>query len=203
MKKKVLIAVPTYTGLIPVEVCQNICDICVKLIVNGYVTTFSTIKKSFIDTARNTFAKQLQELDYDYLFFLDDDTYIDPSGVIEMIRMDKDIVSPPVRDRKGGDVLNVFTDNVLVKYKEIDCTKKVKAIGMACTLIKRKVIDDMFKEYYSPFEWRHATYEDKDIMLSEDVSFCLRAEKMGFETWVAKGIKTGHIGEPNHFIYAG
>jgi len=39
--------------------------------------------------------------------------------------------------------------------------------------------------------------------LSEDIGFCLRAEKFGFSTWVMKGVKTQHMGDPIKYTYDG
>jgi len=203
MNEKILIAVPSGSGLVTTDFMQNYTNIVTTLIRFKYQVGEAVIKRALIDNARNEFIKMARNEDVDYILFLDDDTLIDPMGIIKMIVEDKDIISPPVADRKGGDYLNIYNLNN-ERINEIKETQKVGGIGMACTLIKRKVIDAMLKKYDKPFEFQIArNLNNKAIYLSEDISFCYRASTLGFETWAIKGIETKHIGEPNFYTYAG
>jgi len=203
MKKLLVIGLPNATGTVPNDWAAMLAAICVHLATKGITCMTVGIDRSFVDNARNQIIKVAQQKKADYVFFLDADTYIEPTGVWDMIEMDKDIISPPVADRKGGHLLNVF-DEWMVKMTEVDKTKKVKAIGSACTLIKAKVYEALLKEYATPYEFQLATTETGGKMqISEDTGFCLRAEKMGFETWCAKGIKTSHLGDSIKYNYEG
>jgi len=205
-KEKILIALPSSSGLVRTEFLQNYTAINTSLVSAGYQVGVALINRSFIDNARNMFLDMARNDDCDYLFFIDDDTMIEPRGVIRMIEADKDIISPPVSDRKGTDWVNVYNLNGKpIKKEDIKETMQVGGIGMACTLIKRKVLDSMAKEFLTPFEFQTATNaEGKKFKLSEDLGFCYRAfQKFGYETWVIKGVWTKHIGEPNFYGYEG
>jgi len=201
--KKLVIGKPNGTGYVSNEWSTMLSAISVHLATKGITTMHVGVDRSFIDEARNEIIKYAVDNDADAVFFIDADTYIEPTGVWDMIEMDKDIISPPVADRKGGVLLNVF-DEYMVKMATVEKTMKVKAIGSACTLIKIDVIKKLFEEYLTPYEFQIAMTDTGGKMpISEDVGFCLRAEKFGFETWVMKGIKTMHEGQPIKYTYEG
>lgn len=199
----IIIGLPNATGTVPGDWAIDLGALMVKLVVNGYSVIPIGVPRSFVTDARNAIIKEAVKMNCDWVFFLDDDTYIDPNGVLEMLKLDKDISSPPIADRRGGIHLNVF-DDYLHKMTALDKTKKVKAVGCATMLIKRKVLDKLIEEYETPFEFQVGTDENGGkTPISEDVGFCLRAEKFGFETFAVKGIKTGHLGDPKQYTYEG
>ncbi len=201
--KKIVIGLPNATGTVPSDWAAMLSAIAVHLATKGITCITVGIDRSFVDEARNQIIRVARKEKADAVFFLDADTYIEPDGVWKLIEMDKDIISPPVADRKGGHLLNVMDDE-MVKFTSVDKTKKVKAIGSACTLIKKKVYEELLTKYEHPYEFQIATTQTGGKMpISEDVGFCLRAEKMGYETWVAKGIKTSHLGDPVKYNYEG
>jgi len=201
--KTLVIGLPNATGTVPSDWAVMLAAICTHLATKGITCKMIGVDRSFVDAARNEVIKIAKQFDADAVFFLDADTYIQPDGVWKLIEMDKDIISPPVADRKGGVLLNVL-DDYLVKRTAIEKTEKVKAIGSACTLIKRKVYEKLLEEYATPYEFQIATTDQgKKIPISEDIGFCLRAEKFGFETWVCKNIKTQHLGNPIKYTYDG
>lgn len=201
--KRLIIGMPNASGYVPSDWAAMLSAIAVHLATKGITCITVGIDRSFVDTARNQIIRVARKEKADAVFFLDADTYIEPDGVWKLIEMDKDIISPPVADRKGGHLLNVLDDE-MVKMIKIDKTKKVKAIGSACTLVKAKVYEALLKEYENPYEFQIATTQTGGKMpLSEDIGFCLRAEKFGFSTWVMKGVKTQHMGDPIKYTYDG
>jgi GT2 family glycosyltransferase len=204
-KGKILLAVPTALGLVTSDFAQMNTNIVADLLLNGYQVVHAFIKRAMIDEARNNFIGQAENNDCDWIFFLDDDTFIPPNAVRHMIELDKDIVSPPVACRKGSHWVNVFDKKgENISREEIDFEKPIGGIGMACTLIKREVIRKMRGKYDKPLEFQIARNpEGKGIYLGEDISFCYRARMLGFEVWTINGIPTKHMGDPQYFIYDG
>lgn len=200
--KRIIIGLPSATGSVPLDWSVNLTAIVARLQKLGYQVMPVAVSRTFIDKARNAIASVAIEKEADYLFFLDDDTYISPDGVQKLLELDKDIASPPVADRKGEKTINVFNKGLNRLY-DLEETKKVTAVGMACTLIKCSVLKELFKEYMHPFEFQIGSLNDERIEISEDVGFCLRAEKKGYETWAVKNIKTSHLGEPRKYEYNG
>jgi len=201
--KKITIGLPNATGDTRNDWSVMLAGMCSYLTSQHYDIELVTVDRSFIDMARNVIAEIAIGNDSDYLFFLDADTYIDLDGVDKMVKLDKDIVSPPVADRKGNKGLNIVNEG-LNKLLHVDETKQVTGIGMACTLIKREVLVAMAGEYQTPFEFSTVMVNDKKVNMGEDIGYCVRAnEKFGFETWCIRGIKTTHLGEPKKYTYEG
>lgn len=65
--------------------------------------------------------------------------------------------------------------------------QKIGRCGMGCCLIKRKVLEDVFKEYKSAF----APMGE----LGEDFSFCERAKALGYEIYMDWFVKCSHVGK--------
>lgn len=204
-KGKILIAVPSRSGQVTTEFMQLYTNIIVDLLTHGYQIGHAIINRAFIDEARNNFLQRMEEEDADWIFFLDDDTFITPDGIRKMIELDKDIVAPPVACRKGSDWINVFDEEGENMPKEkVTETMQIGGTGMACTLIKREVVRALRQEYDKPFEFQIAKNpEGRGIYLSEDISFCYRARRHNFEVWAIKGIRTMHMGDPNLYVYEG
>ncbi len=81
-----------------------------------------------------------------------------------------------------------YPDNTLIP---------VAATGAACLLVHRTVLEAMLEKYGPPRPWFAETpYQQAsgvmDVM-SEDLTFCLRAQACGFPIHVHTGIKLGHI----------
>jgi len=201
-QKTILIGLPNSTGDTKNDWSAMLSGICMYLTVKGYNVEIIGVDRSLIEIARNTIIEIAQEKKKDWVFFLDDDTYVEIDAVWKMIQLDKDICSPPVADRKGEKQLNVLNEGLNRVY-EVEKTEKVTAIGMACTLIKCDVSNSLLKEYATPFEFGNVSLDGKKIPVGEDVNFCLRAGAKGYETWCIKGIKTWHRGEPKKYTYEG
>lgn len=73
---------------------------------------------------------------------------------------------------------------------------KCDAIATACVLIHRSVFEEMAKQYGPMWFFRIAVPDPdnepdapmerrKDLLLGEDISFCVRAKAMGYDIWCA------------------
>jgi hypothetical protein len=151
------------------------------------------IDRLLIDKARNGLAKAAVQHGDDYIFFVDDDTIPPPDAIVKMLELNKDIVAPPIPDRHGEGKLCLFEDD-LSNIKEFKETRRVGACGMASTLIKRKVLEAMFKKYSTPFDFEVLNINNVMTELSEDVNFCKRAKELGFETWGIASVHPQHLG---------
>jgi len=156
------------------------------------------VEGSLVYDARDTIAQFAAQEDYDYVLFIDSDMVFTADDVKRLVAHDADIVSGLYVTRKG--------ENQNVAYKEIITRRKfpkrdpklivdsrstgyarVAACGFGFCLIKTSVIKDMLKRYKSLFE------PFKGV--GEDVAFCIRAQKCGYEIFTDFDVKLGHIGE--------
>ena len=163
-----------------------------------------------VDKARNAMVQIALERGADYLLFVDDDNPPPQDTLGVLMQADKDIVCAPVLSRHEPYVPCIFEteeipDNPKVKgYKKIEKVDtsagtlvKIDACGMACVLIKRKVLEKLYKEHEGrPFEFSRVPIKKTDGKdkrdMSEDVTFYERATNAGFEIWCETKIKPPH-----------
>ncbi len=135
--------------------------------------------KEPLQSNRNYVAKKFLETDCSHLIMIDADT-VPPDNFLDLIELDKDIISPLYCGWKGTDLLPMLFKKKGNEYVTIkgEGLLEVDAIGGGAMIIKRKVLEKINK----PFEVRF----DKEgiATLSEDFAFSEKAKKAGFEMWV-------------------
>jgi len=207
---KLLIGMPSYSGLIPWETVTTLLRMEYPCLLG-----FVIVPRKRIDKARNEIAVNALANGYDYLLFIDDDNPVPPDTVVKLLEDDKDIVTAPVLTRKvdgQGEYLPC-----IYKGKEYDGVRiysnirtfgegylhKIDACGMACTLIKRKVLETLHQKYKNDmFEFGNIKFDTpvkvgeklyKVRTMSEDMEFCERAVDAGFEIWTDTRIRPLHL----------
>lgn len=158
---------------------------------------------SVLHQSRNMIA---QSVVGDYLLFIDTDMCWVPDDVKRLVDADKDIVGgfcysksfPPAADL----VLNI-DDSGSVPVSEIPGEPfQVVSCGTGFMLIKRAVLETFFEQGIFPFDpiptgdlyKDSATIGYPSGVLYEDMSFCVKAKKLGFEVWGVPSARIGHIG---------
>jgi GT2 family glycosyltransferase len=163
-----------------------------------------------VDKARNALVKIALEQGVDYLLFVDADNPPPINTLAVFLEADKDIVCAPVLSRHPPFVPCVFKKEVIpnntvpgyAHLSQIDTTGgtlvKIDACGMACTLIKRKVLEALYLRHEGrPFEFSRVPIQPVDGKdkrdMSEDVTFCERATEAGFTIWCDTTIRPLHF----------
>ncbi len=156
-----------------------------------------------------------------HILFIDADMGFPPELVTDMLMFDEPLVGTIYPQRKmplswAGSGTGTTTTNRRGDFM------LVEGVGMGCTLIHRSVISKMVEKYPELIDTRlnlHPAgetmkqmgtnrmlrfFEKLDLpergVISEDLSFCLRWQKIGGETWAAIGHRISHVGP---FDYAG
>lgn len=150
-----------------------------------------------------------------HLLFVDSDMAFPPDLVLDMLMFDEPLVGTIYRQRKpelgwagsgNGQPVTERRGNFM----------KVEGVGMGCTLIRRDLITAMLEKMPEIVDTRLAlhpagetmrsagatrlirAFEKLDIpergIVSEDLSFCIRAAQCGIPTWAAVGHKISHVG---------
>jgi len=157
-------------------------------------------ESSLVYDSRNKLATAAIESGADYILWLDTDMVFNPD-LFE--RMKKDI-------DKGADmVCGLFfarrppfqaciykkirqgalpDENISERYDDYPQNElfEIDACGMAACLMKAKVCEDIIKNYHAAFDPMRG--------YGEDISFCIRAKKLGFKLYCDSAIKVGHMG---------
>ena len=195
--KKLLIAIPSFTGIID------------SLAVDGFmrlIGNISNLKEKFevftcvpkrtnIVSARNLIVNEAIKQECDWIFWIDDDMVIKPDvNIIEkLMAHDKDIVAPLFFSRCYPFIPMIFKrktwasrycvyDNIMDYPKGL---LKVDGVGFGCVLTKVEI----FKKLAQPYFWANEIF-------GEDLFFCENATRAGIEIYCDTTIDVGHIGEP-------
>lgn len=133
---------------------------------------------------------------YDSLMSIDADMIFPADGIIRLIDADKDIVGANYAVRGNSVVGDPHHSTVKVKDEEgnlvggfvPDHLFRAAALGNGFTLYKMSVFDVIEDPWFKNTEMPNGEW------MTEDVDFCLRADKAGLEVWCNPKINMGHIG---------
>ena len=157
----------------------------------------------------------------DYMLFIDADMGFAPEIVSDMILFDEPLIGAIYPQRKmplswagsgTGETTTERRGNFML----------VEGVGMGCTLIRRDLVTKMLEKMPELVDTRLAlhpagqtltqagtkrmirAFEKLDLpargLVSEDLSFCIRWQQCGGQTWASVGHKMSHIGQ---FDYCG
>ena len=122
---------------------------------------------------------------------------------LDLVELDRDIISCPTPQPREGDVFWVIMDDAPeqegVKWEAVRqvppekrrSLQKIDATGSGCILIARRVLED--PEMRAPFlqNWN----EDGIPELTGDFTFCKRARKAGYSVWAHWDYRCAHFKE--------
>ncbi len=153
----------------------------------------------YVSMNRNRLVRCALERGSSHILFIDNDQTFQPSAIQRLIDADKDIVGamynargvpgkpvvstiklvdPATDPNKGEIVTSEFSAQLF----------KTFSLGTGFLLIKT----DVFRKMQSP--WFVDGEDEKGECFTEDVEFCKKAHKAGFDVWCSPTIKVGHIG---------
>lgn len=175
---------------------------------NKFVASLMTLLKpgvgQFIDSvgsviheSRNLLVEKALELECTHVLFIDDDMIFPPEALVKLLEHDVDIVcglafrrlppyDPVIFKQHVNDIL--ATEKIKQGLVEID------ACGSAFILIKRRVFDKMPNPWYKWGDTSLGIYVESGG-LGEDLSFSLRAKRMGFKVYCDTDLIITHLGQ--------
>ena len=165
---------------------------------------YSRTKCLGVDVLRGVNQKPFNgNADYDFLFWIDSDVIFTPVDILKLINYNLDIVSGCyiMKDNQNYPIVEKFDDEFFLKhasYKFVDretlSTKsslfEVAYVGFGFLCVKKGVFEAMDYPYFSPVKMK--INEKIQDYASEDVSWCIKATKLGFKIFVDPSIKVGH-----------
>lgn len=146
------------------------------------------------------------KIDYDYIMWIDSDIYFKPEHFFKLLEADKDIVSglymmddnihyATVEDWDENYYINNGTFRFLQRkdVEKKDKLFKVDYTGFGWMLIKKGVFESMEYPWFDP-HWTELNNNGTLIrdFASEDVSFCKRAQRNGYDIWIDPSVIVGH-----------
>lgn len=207
MNKLLFIATP-HSGAVPAPYVNCLLHTWHDLF-GKYSLGISTADSALVHRNRNHLFREAYNEKADNLLFIDTDIVWNPEDIEKLISLDKDIVSGvyksrrPLQDIENAPVVFGKDDaGKLRVYEELpNIPFKTEAVGMGFCLIKRNVIEtitDKIPELGLPFDFIHVDkmnqeHNPESNLAGEDISFCYRAKKAGFDIWVEPGVTVGHL----------
>lgn len=164
------------------------------------------IQGTLVHTARCDLVRDaLEKTNCTHMLFLDTDMRFPWQLPLRLLAHNKDIVAVNYSTRKGAPKPITFLDLSVKKgtgrflqppadpstLTKENALVKVQAVGMGAALIRREVFEAL------SYPWFETVYDHVNRKwVGEDVDFCLKAEKAGYEVWVDQLLseEIGHIG---------
>lgn len=189
----ILIAIPT-AKYIESETFKSIFNLEIP---DGVVASMECFYGYNIAQVRNLIADFAIRNQYDYVLWVDSDVVLPRDALAKMLTHRQHYVSGVYIQRKQG----VSIPEVYMHYGEgmvnmsPDAIPEsglmvVAATGFGCVLTTRKILEDVG---YPQFEYTNAL--DHKNTVSEDVDFCVKAARSGYDITLDPSIRCKHIGE--------
>ena len=191
---KTLIAIPTSRD-IEIQCAASI----IGMEREGRIGVFCPQSYS-IDASRNLIVEHALEIGYDYIMWIDSDMILPKNTLTTLMSHDKDIVSGvyaykligaenAVTKRFKDKAKDIYEDIPLKEITESKRLIEVDGVGFGCVLTKV----DVFRHIKKP--WFRYTPN-----MGEDIYFCRKAQKAGYQVYLDTSILCGHVGSVNYNI---
>lgn len=173
-------------------------------LLHGYITS----EGLYVPRGRNEIVEQfLKGSGCEWLWFLDTDVTFTPDILKRLLAAADDehkilAASYWSIDDEGEPYSTwmALDEGSVLPYREIPAEGLVElaACGMGCTLIHRDVLIDVAEDQGGEDPWIWFGHDllatEKGLTrLGEDISFCIRAAKVGHTTWGVCGVEVDHL----------
>lgn len=201
----VLIGTPWYGGFTHQYVMSSFNSI--YELYPKYHLALTTSEGGQVHINRNVIFKEAYKLKVPYLLFIDTDMMWLPEHIDKLVRFDKDVVGGLCTTRRRPQKPCVYENDGNGRARPIttvpDTPFRCWAIGTGFLLLRREVIarvwDLKARDGYPfdpmPHGLPYAKANIESAYLGEDISFCARLRKQGFEIWCHPDVRPGHVGE--------
>lgn len=203
----ILIATPGHSLMAPYV--RSLLETIEVLGSKGISATWLNAYASHVADARETtlsgsFVNSLSEsrplngqVTYDKIMWIDSDIAWKAEDVIKLYESDKDIVTGAYLLGDGSVTVHPTTLRQGYTYQEVLSMfepVKVWAAGMGFMCVKSGVFESLSRPWFQSTE-ATVNFEDKEYtfnIIGEDMSFCERATKAGFEIWFDPTVRVTH-----------
>lgn len=210
-KAHVFIAIPTYSD-IKAGCVSSLAAVQADLTANAINGDVAILAGDcHVDDARNAMARTFLETDATHLMFIDADLEFSATSVRQLLDYDEDIVAGVYPYKNDDENFPYILENPAnVSFDERGLVGAVKGVPGGFTLIKRAVIEKLYKKNAAKGAWAgkgdaadrkpiveiwHRTVELGKLRRSGDYEFCAKARKAGFKIWIAPNLRFAHVGD--------
>jgi len=175
----------------PFQFVQSLTDMIRKLDEDGVNYEIAFHAATLVYIGRDRLAKKAIDEGFTHVLWLDDDMVFKADLIDDLTFCGKPFVTGLAVGRRAPHFSCVFKE-VLPKVERWTYNEypkepfRIYGCGFACVLIETKVLEKVWIT--------HGTCFFPTRELGEDVAFCDRALKLGFEIWAEPTVQLGHIG---------
>lgn len=156
------------------------------------------VEGSLVYDSRDYIASFAVNNGFDYVLYADSDMVFSSDDLKKLLAHDDDIVSGYYVSRDGNEKPVIYSKIItrrrfpfrspsLIRDDSVSGYGPVAACGFGFCLIKTSAIKNMLKRYKSLFEPKWG--------VGEDIAFCIRARKCGYQVYCDRDVKLGHVGQ--------
>lgn len=193
--KNVALCLP-YTKYLPAEAVIGLINLIMHKSELYRVSNIVFGSDCRVDRNRCTIASKALEGNPDYLFWMDDDTIIEPNTIDKLLRAKKEMVSaavfyrtaphaphsfywdPMKCDGEGGFIVRHFIPHLDLF--------RVDGVGFSCVLIASWIFHEVEQPYFK-------FIDNPKNPMGEDLYFCKSLRDNGIEIWVDPTVRPKHI----------
>lgn len=164
-----------------------------------YTFSLACVGEIMVAFARDVICQNALDMEADYVLMIDDDMLCMPDLFYKLVENDKDIcaalaftrnpdhkpVAYQVIEGKDPVTGSYFYQNIYVLNYPRNTLFECDAVGFGAVLIKTSILKKMERPWFMGL---HGT--------GEDITFCYKAKKAGFQVWMDSRLKLGHLGDP-------
>jgi hypothetical protein len=131
---------------------------------------------------------------YDKIFLIDSDISWTPDQFLKLYHSDKDVISGIYMTSKGEPTVypkdkDYFHNNEIAENNE---TIEVTGFGLGFVCVKSGVFEKIERPWFQFLYTDQHSPTPKNFMIGEDISWCMRVSKLGYELYSDIGVKVKH-----------
>lgn len=207
--KKVMVAIPAYTGVVHMGTMRSLMTDLIGLIKRGdQFTLVDDIGNALIADCRGIIATKFYHSDCDELIFIDSDVAWEEGALLKLVDYPVDLCAGiyPTRTEPIKYCVHWLQERKELWADPNTGLLEVEAVPTGFMKISRNCITKMIEaypqQYYSDatednLYWplfEHYVDQDKGWKYGEDYSFCYKWRKINGQVWVDPELTMGHIG---------
>jgi hypothetical protein len=195
--KRVLIGTPALDGRVDAWFCFALHEATKKGIAANIDFSISLLSyESILPMARNEILTTAIQGNFDGLFFIDSDVYVDADNLISVIKSNKDVACIPTVKKADQEQYDIYFNEMPLAAEWV----KADRVSTSCLYLSQKALkalsDNSTQTFFRGKQLKNICQYDfvGEAFMGEDIYLCEKLKALGFEIWVNTTTTCMHIG---------